>query len=343
MESIKATWGILSSRAGNSGTSGGDQEQSTSSTSQSTPSRDIAPFPGGVRVWEECPGALVDICFVHGLSGDRESTWTAHGQSKPWPAAFLPTHLSNARLLTYGYDSYVVRRSVASTNRLLDHATNLLNDLTNERQGDVSSRPLIFVAHSLGGLVCKEAILQSRNHPELHLRGIFECVSGIIFMGTPHRGSWIADWAKIPVSALGPFKSTNKKLLAVLETDDQFLESIQDRFLSMIRGLRESDRRVEVTCFFEELPLLGVGLVVPQGSASFAGYTSLSIHANHSDMVKIRSPDENSFKRVKGELLRWEQSIIKMHNSQRARAEPLSETAETAVSTAKPTESSPRE
>lgn len=29
------------------------------------------------------PDATVDICFVHGLTGNRESTWTAAGQSEP--------------------------------------------------------------------------------------------------------------------------------------------------------------------------------------------------------------------------------------------------------------------
>jgi hypothetical protein len=71
------------------------------------------------------------------------------------------------------------------------------------------------VAHSLGGLVCKMAILRSRNNPQVHLRGIFDSVKGIIFMGTPHRGAWMADWAKIPVSALALGNSANVKLLDV--------------------------------------------------------------------------------------------------------------------------------
>lgn len=266
----------------------------------------VPPFPDGIKVLHDCPGATVDICFVHGLTGNRDSTWTADGQSTPWPGALLPQKLKNARILTYGYDAYVLRRSVASNNRLKDHAKNLLNDLTTDRAScEARSRPLIFVAHSLGGLVCKEAILHSRNHPESHLRDIFDCTKGIIFMGTPHKGSWMADWGRISARAIGLVKSTNESLLGILETKDQFLESIQGRFLDMVREQRESGRRLEVTCFFEELPLPVAGTVVSKESATFEGFTSISIHANHKDMVRFSSVEENGFKRLLGELSRW--------------------------------------
>lgn len=267
-------------------------------------------FPDGIEVLYDCPDATVDICFVHGLTGNRDSTWTAPGQFMPWPKGFLPQYLPKARILTYGYDAYVVRKSGVSSNRLIDHATNLMNDLTTDRASrNASSCPLIFVTHSLGGLVCKEATLLSRNNPESHLRGIFDCTKGIIFMGTPHKGSWMAGWAKIPASALGLVKHTNKSLLEILETDNQFLESIQVRFWSMVRELREAGRSLEVTCFFEELPLPVVGKVVSKESATLEGYSSFSIHANHVDMVRFGSVEDTGFTRLLGELVRWKSQI----------------------------------
>ncbi|KND92705.1 Protein SERAC1 [Tolypocladium ophioglossoides CBS 100239] len=150
-------------------------------------------FPDGVEVLHDCRDATIDICFIHGLTGNRDSTWTANGQSAPWPQTLLPPELGKARILTYGYDAYIVRKSVASINGLSDHAKNLLNDLTTDRtRSNASSRLLVFVAHSLAGLVCKEAMLLSRNNPEPHLRDIFNCTKCIAFMGTPHTGSWMA-------------------------------------------------------------------------------------------------------------------------------------------------------
>lgn len=273
-----------------------------------------APIPSfsiGVKVLHDCPDATTDICFVHGLTGDRDSTWTASGQCTPWPKTLLPPKLKKARILTYGYDAYVVRKGVAGSSRLIDHATNLLHDLTTDRARCNASTPraLIFVAHSLGGIVCKEAILLSRNNPEPHLRGIFDCIKGIIFLGTPHRGTWTADWAKIPVWALGFMKSNSKSLLTILETSNQLLESVQVRFWSMIRELREGGRRLEVTCFFEELPLPVFGIVVSKHSATFEGHNSITIHADHRDMVRFASEEDNGFKRVLGELARWESQV----------------------------------
>lgn len=145
----------------------------------------------------------------------------------------------------------------------------------------------------------------SRNNAEPHLRSIFDYTKGIVFMGTPHKGSWMAAWAKISASALGLAKSTNKSLLEILETKNQLLESIQDRFWNMIREQREGGRRLEITCFFEELPLSIAGLVVPKESATLDGYNSMSIHADHSAMVRFASADDNGFKRLLGELTRW--------------------------------------
>lgn len=94
-----------------------------------------------------------------------------------------------------------------------------------------------------------------------------------------------------------------------METDDQLLEAIQVDFWSMVQELRENGRHVEVTCFFEELPLPVAGKIVSKESATLECYSSFSIHANHSDMVKFGSANENGFKRLLGELMRWELAI----------------------------------
>ncbi|RBR26548.1 uncharacterized protein FIESC28_00665 [Fusarium coffeatum] len=203
-----------------------------------------------------------------------------------------------------------VSSSVASSNRLNDHATNLLTDLINDRRRrNASARPLIFVVHSLGGLICKESILLSRNNPNRSRQDFFTHIKGVVFMGTPHKGSWMADWSGIPAKALGLVKSTNRSLLEVLETNNQYLESIHVRFLSMMREQREAGRQLEVACFFEELPLSTVGKVVSKESAEFEGYDPITIHANHADMVKIGSTEETGFKRVVGELAAWKSEI----------------------------------
>lgn len=221
----------------------------------------------------ECLDAAFDICFIHGLTGDRRTTWTSDQQSEPWPQKLLPSSISGARILTYGYDAYSVRKTVVSSDRVLDHATNLLHDLTADRSScNASSRPLIFIAHSFGGLVCKKAILVSRKNPESHLQSVSNRTKAIIFMGTPHKGSWMDDWARISATAFGCITSTNKSLFAVLDTEHQFFEYIQIEFMTMVRELREAGTSLEVTYFFEQLPLPRVGTVVSRDSGKLDGY-----------------------------------------------------------------------
>lgn len=275
------------------------------------------PFLDGIKVWHDCPDATIDICFVHGLTGNRDTTWTVREQAVAWPPNLLPIYLPKARLLTFGYDAYAVRKTVASASRLVDHAANLLTDLTNERPPpDASQRRIIFVAHSSGGLVCKEAILQSRDNPEAHLRGIFDSVIGIAFMGTPHGGAWMAHWSKIPAHALGFVKSTNKSILETLETNDQLLESNQLKFWSTVRERHQGGKQLEVTCFFETLPFPGVGIVMSRDSAVLEGYAAVGIHANHSGMVKFGSIEDTGFKTLLGELTRWEKQVPPVPGSQ---------------------------
>ncbi len=121
----------------------------------------------------------------------------------------------------------------------------------------------------------------------------------------------MAGWAKIPVSALGLGKLGSIMLLDLLQRDNQLLESIQVNFAGMIRELQKDGRRLEITCFFEELPLPVVGKVVSKESATFDGHDPITIHANHSDMGKFVSAEDNGFKRFLGELVRWESDVGK--------------------------------
>jgi hypothetical protein len=57
-------------------------------------------------------------------------------------------------------------------------------------------------------------------------------------------------------------KQTNSKILAVLKSDSEVLERVQNGFHTMIRSRAQDELPpIEITCFFEELPLPGIGLV----------------------------------------------------------------------------------
>jgi hypothetical protein len=82
-------------------------------------------------------------------------------------------------------------------------------------------------------------------------------------MGTPHHGSGLAHWAEGLAKAIGVLKQTNPEILAVLRSDSEVLARVQDGFHTMIRSQAQDGQLppIEITCFFEELPLPGVGVV----------------------------------------------------------------------------------
>ena len=134
---------------------------------------------------------------------------------------------------------------------------------------------------------------------------MFQSTIAIAFLGTPHGGSDLASWVTIPAKALGVLKSINTDLLSVLQINSEVLYRIQNDFLSLVRDLREQDRSLKITCFFESLSMPHVGTIVARPSASLAGYNTISIHANHRDMVKFNIADDLGFLSVLGELRRW--------------------------------------
>ena len=74
------------------------------------------------------------IVFIHGLTGDRESTWTAKGAKACWPESFLLNDVSKTRIITYGYDADVINFwSMASQNTVGDHSQKFLSSLANMR------------------------------------------------------------------------------------------------------------------------------------------------------------------------------------------------------------------
>src|ERR1700743_344192 len=120
--------------------------------------------------------------FVHGLTGNRETTWT-HSNGTFWPRDLLPQALPTARIMTFGYDANVVRLwNTASANGLHDHGQSLEYHLDHVRL-ECSRRPILFITHSLGGLVCEQALLLS--DATRRVDSIANSTIGILFMGTP--------------------------------------------------------------------------------------------------------------------------------------------------------------
>lgn len=164
---------------------------------------------------------------------------------------------------SYGYDADIVNFwNPASTNRLGNHAENLVGDLLGKRERtDTENRKMIFVAHSLGGLVTEYALDHSRNAVEKELHQIERCTIGIAFLGVPHHGAELASWASYGAKLAGVLKRTNQDILRVLNPGSETLRDVENRFHKLLRLRKDEAAEIAISCFAEELPVTGVGEV----------------------------------------------------------------------------------
>jgi pimeloyl-ACP methyl ester carboxylesterase len=136
----------------------------------------------------------------------------------------------------WGYDTVLTKGfSPISKSDLFSHANDLLYALERERP---KGRSIVFVAHSLGGLLVKEVLHRSQQAGEADLNDIVESTKAVVFLGTPHRGSpefkKIGDVAGHIVSHIMRM-DTNDALLGSLGLDSPELDLSRESFLQQWR------------------------------------------------------------------------------------------------------------
>lgn len=87
-----------------------------------------------------------------------------------WPLTLLPASCPNARVFTWGYHMLIShKRPVRHQGDIFAHAAQLLVELASIRSAIGSRvRPIIFVAHSTGGILVKEVRQFSLSLRTLH-------------------------------------------------------------------------------------------------------------------------------------------------------------------------------
>jgi hypothetical protein len=134
--------------------------------------------------------ANVDIVAVTGLGGHALGSFRSADGVSVWLRDFAPEDIPQARFIAYGYDTGVV----ASGNNQGVHelAHTLLDGLTIFRlRTQTQQRPLVFVCHSLGGVVLKEALVMSSKATDAKHKKLLEVMAvtyGLVFMGVPNLG-----------------------------------------------------------------------------------------------------------------------------------------------------------
>lgn len=293
----------------------GQSSEATSSQRDIIRVRDV----GLTKLFEPQDGvAIADVFFVHGLQGHPWKTWRVKEvkssdlfsfKKRPstrvfWPHDLLPDDAPNVRLFTYGYDSHVSHyvSGPANQSNISQHGLTLLNAVSGKRH-ECQNRPVIFVAHSLGGLLVKQALIESsKQDRDGRDRNLHKACRAVIFFGTPHRGSPDASLGSIIAGiAKGMQFDINKSILRDLDpkSGSPTLGNILDDFNSLL-----TQQKIQVYTFQESAGKTGFGpfsgKVVPEESSSF-GFRKFEqrdmINKNHMEMCRFWSRDDDGYEK----------------------------------------------
>lgn len=170
-----------------------------------------------------------------------------------WPKDLLPATVPGARILTYGYDTHLRHVFGPPLNKttVYDIAWDFLVALEANRRLH-SSRPILFVAHSLGGIVVKETLRRSNGcrSGQSHLHTVFESTIGIVFFGTPHGGADPRGLPQLVVERLVKMAGfrVNENILRTLLPSSERLRELRDEFVPLA-----SENGWKIHSFQEEL------------------------------------------------------------------------------------------
>jgi hypothetical protein len=257
----------------------------------------------------------LDIVFIHGLRGDPFGTWRTDmhdeidGDNDIWPDIFLYKDLKkkykNLHFITLGYEAGVVSWSSPWPSLSLEERARLMlralyaAKVGVHEKGNADQRPVIFITHSMGGLLLKKMLLQAKelqqsnieNFPVLGVSSILENTKGIIFLAVPHFGSDIANHVN------------SESIRSLIRAHP----AIRDLCLDAGRlvDLNEAFKKLELNCLSvaEEKPApLGMGIstvvVKPHSANPGIGQFYILPESDHMTICKIKTTQDPLYQQV---------------------------------------------
>jgi hypothetical protein len=234
-------------------------------------------------------GRAGDVVFVHGLGGNPRAYWMAN-EDKPetfWPA-WIGEDVPGVGVWSLGYDAakFTWQGSAMPLANRAEHALALLDT------DGIGERPIVFITHSLGGLLVKQMIRHGLSYGDPRWQAIADQTRGVCFIATPHSGSDIANFVKF----LTRFLST------VAVTD---LKANDPRLLELNKWYRNhafQNFKTEAYCETRVTGWQGLGvIVVDQSSADpgIPGVVPIPLEDDHLSICKPASRESLLYKRVR--------------------------------------------
>ncbi|KAI0201255.1 ankyrin repeat-containing domain protein [Astrocystis sublimbata] len=244
----------------------------------------------------------LDIVLVPGLGAHPEESWKSESTQFNWTTEALVKDFPKSRVLLYKYQS-AWRGSLKVKQFMANVAMAMLTGLQSVRK-NCPRRPIVFIGHSMGGLVIAKAITVADQRRD-KFPIMFEAIAAAIFFGTPFGGAPVASVAVMYAHVAEKMgQATSSKLLDLMKEGDEGLRELKHEFMRLVGKLSP---KIELFCFYEEQPtdfseiaglpaLFGLSkAVIPKkyaefvsrDSATLPGVDELGLVCNHRDLVKF--------------------------------------------------------
>ncbi|KAF9884504.1 hypothetical protein FE257_001691 [Aspergillus nanangensis] len=196
----------------------------------------------------------VDVYAIHGMGSNATSAWMhkdKHSQTR-WLKDVLPAveGLQSIRVIQVNHQSRWDANSALM--QFNDHAEMVLGDIESLHKEN-PERPIIFIAHSFGGILLKKALVLAK----VRSSSVASMTKGILFMGVPHRGSP----AVIPASILSftaHWRGSSTHLLRYMSPDCPSIQDLDAEFIGAFQN-SHSPRPLPYICNFLEMRAEKVG------------------------------------------------------------------------------------
>lgn len=227
------------------------------------------------------PERIADVIFVHGLMGHARGTWhpkEKYNDENFW-LAWLGKDLSDLGIWSFDYVAEAFEWK-GKAMPLFDQASNLLDWLESR---DLGERTLIFITHSMGGLLVKEMLRTAQNYKK---QEIITQTKGIVFLATPHTGSHLAKL----IENIKPLTGTTVNV-EELKAHAPQLRQLNEWYRENVRSLG-----IATKVYYETQPVYGI-LVVDPDSANpgIEGVKPVAMPDNHISISKPTSTDSQVY------------------------------------------------
>ncbi|KAL8769894.1 MAG: hypothetical protein Q9194_005323 [Teloschistes cf. exilis] len=248
---------------------------------------------------------VVNVVFVHGLGGTSQKTWCRNRDTEYfWPREWLPLEvgLSQARILSFGYNAHFASSGRENILNIADFAKDLLFAMKfglgeDSQELNIGTVPTVFIAHSMGGLVVKKAYILAQN--DSHYEAIVKSTRAILFLSTPHRGTNLAELLN-KILSVSLFNHSAKQYIAELRQNSPALQDINEQFRNIAPHL-------QIFSFFETQQT-AVGprkMMVLERDSSILGYPheiSKPLDADHHNVCKFVSQQDPNYISVRNAI-----------------------------------------